>query len=268
MSTTSTLERPTAVAEASGPAAVEITYFTDPLCCWSWAMEPQWRLLRYAFTGRLSWRMRMGGMIAGWGSYDDPLNSVHRPGQMGPLWMAAEQESGMPMDTGLWVEDPPDSSWPACEAFKAAETQSPHLGSRYLRRLWEAAMTGRQNIARRSVLLDIASGEAAGGLDVARFEADLDGGAARKAFHEDLKEARYLEIGRFPTLILRGPGGGRRVLTGWRPYDALEAAILALAPELGPGNHPADPERYAACWPSITRREMKEAFPKETAPAG
>ena len=80
-------------------AAVELVYYTDPLCCWSWAQEPQWRLLLYAFAGRLAWRYRMGGMISGWDRYDDPVNAVHRPAQMGPVWMQAQHTSGMPIDT-------------------------------------------------------------------------------------------------------------------------------------------------------------------------
>src|SRR4051812_28814571 len=62
---------------------VELTYYTDPLCPWSWAMEPHWRRLRFEFGGRIAWRYVMGGMVKDWRSYRDEINSVHRPSQMG-----------------------------------------------------------------------------------------------------------------------------------------------------------------------------------------
>lgn len=227
----------TAAAETSGSAVVvRATYYTDPLCCWSWAFEPQWRRLRRACVGRLAWRLRMGGMIRRWGEYDDPLNAIHRPGQMGPLWLQAERETGVRMESRVWVDDPPDSSWPACLAFKAAELQSPFAGDLYLGRMRQALFVESRNIARHEVLLDVAIECAAASpakFDAARWERDVGGAEAQRAFREDVGEARMLGIGRFPTLVLERIGGGRKVLTGWRPYEALAGELLALAPELG-----------------------------------
>src|SRR3954471_8227222 len=78
---------------------LEIIYYTDPLCCWSWAIEPQLRKLQFEFTGKLKWRICMGGLLPGWKNYHDEINSVTRPIQMGPVWMHAQQISGMPMNT-------------------------------------------------------------------------------------------------------------------------------------------------------------------------
>ncbi len=258
------------MADDTGNAAVELIYYTDPLCCWSWAQEPQWRLLLYAFAGRLAWRYRMGGMIRGWDRYDDPVNAVHRPAQMGPLWMQAQHMSGMPIDTGLWMHDQPASSWPACLAVKAAELQSPQAADLYLRRLREAAMTERRNIARREVLLDLAAECARQNpevLDPDRLGEDLDGPATQEAFREDLKEARYQGIGRFPALIVRRPGTPGIILVGWRPYAILQAAVAEVAPELGPGRRPGDAEAYRAFWPRAVAQELHEALSAPASPA-
>ena len=45
---------------------VEITFYTDPLCCWSWAFEPQWRRLQYEFQDRIIYRYVMSGLLPGW----------------------------------------------------------------------------------------------------------------------------------------------------------------------------------------------------------
>ena len=131
---------------------VEITYYTDPLCCWSWGFEPQWRRLQYEFTGKLTWHYCMGGLLPSWENYNDDMNSISRPIQMGPVWMHASQLSGMPMNTRIWMEDPPASSYPACIAVKCAEMQSSAAGERYLRLLREALMINGKNIAKQCVL--------------------------------------------------------------------------------------------------------------------
>jgi predicted DsbA family dithiol-disulfide isomerase len=205
---------------------VKVTYFTDPLCCWSWALEPHWRRLRDEFAGQLTWRYRMGGMIADWQSFADPLNAVRTPAHVGPHWFYVRETTGVPLDERLWVEDPPESSYPACVAFKAAELQGADAAERYLRRLREAAMCERRNPARRDVVLALA-GEA--GLDSVRFERDLDDAPALEAFREDLKETRYRGIGRFPTLVLQRAGARGLMLIGYRPYDVLRSAVLHLA---------------------------------------
>ncbi|HJT76416.1 MAG TPA: DsbA family protein, partial [Gemmataceae bacterium] len=115
--------------------AVYIDYYTDPLCSWSWALEPAWRRLRYEFGDRLAYRYRMAGMIPDWDHFADPMNAVHTPRQMAPHWFAVRQLSGMPLDERVWLEDPPASSFPACVAFEAAALQGPAAAERYLRRL-------------------------------------------------------------------------------------------------------------------------------------
>ena len=164
--------------EAVTPAPVlQITYYTDPLCVWSWAFEPQWRRLRYEFGDQLRWRYRMGGLIRDWRTFSDPLNDISRPVQMGPLWSQARHTSGMPINDRIWFDDPPTSSYPACLAVKAAELQSQGAGERYLRRVREAVMLEGRNVTKRDVLLmlavDLAHEDEA--FDAERFVRDLNG---------------------------------------------------------------------------------------------
>lgn len=248
------------------PAALAaIDYFTEPLCSWSWAFEAQWRRLHYEFGEQLAWRYRMGGMLANWQSFSDPLNSVANPAQMGPHWHQVRTLTGTPFDESIWREDPPASSYPASLAFKAAELQGPDPAERYLRRLREAVMLERRNIARQDVLLALAAPPAAGvpatsALDVARFTSDLDGAAALDAFREDVKTAHYRGIGRFPTLILRHVGGRAVIIVGYRPYAVLCEALAAVAPELTSLRQARDAAAYARYWSSVTAREVAEAL--------
>src|SRR4051812_2644561 len=103
---------------------LNITYYTDPLCCWSWAFEPQWRRLLFEYGEQITFQLKMGGLIPAWNAYHDATNHVSRPIQMGPVWMHASQLSGMPMNTRIWMENPPASSYPACIAVCCAGLQS------------------------------------------------------------------------------------------------------------------------------------------------
>jgi putative protein-disulfide isomerase len=247
---------------AAGETIVQLAYYTDPLCCWSWGFEPQWRRLRYEYSDRLEWRYRMGGMIAGWDRYQDPLNAISRPAQMGPAWMQARHVSGMPIDGRIWHEDPPSSSYPACLAVKAAELQSAAAGESLLRRLREAVMAERRNVARREVILAIADELASADpsrFNLSRFRRNLGAGATLDALRDDIKELRYRGIGRFPALTLRRVGGPGVIIVGHRPYDALLAALARVAPDLEPVRRAGSRAEYEDYWERCTDREIDEA---------
>ena len=100
-------------------------------------------------------------------------------------------------------------------------------------------MTEGRNVARADVLIELAEDlvtrdPAVADLDLDRFRSDLAGDAALAAFRADFQETRYHEIGRFPTLILRGPADPSIMIVGYRPYEILCRAIHELAPELVP----------------------------------
>lgn len=248
---------------------LEIVYFTDPLCSWCWGFEPQWRRLGYELGGAAVWRYRMGGVIAGWDRYNDPVNDIRRPAQMGPQWLHVAAMTGMPLDARIWTDDPPASSYPACVAVKAAERHSADFGARYLRRLREAVMLGDRNIARREVLISLADETAADcppetRPDLASFGSDLDDPAVQDAFRDDLKEAAYRGIGRFPALIVKRGATGL-VLVGYRPYAALRAAVEQVAGDAPPARPRPAPLDYLRFWGRLTARELAETLERDPA---
>ena len=240
---------------------VQVVYYTDPLCCWSWAFEPQWRRLRYEFAGQLRCQYRMGGLIASWQTFQDPLNVVSRPFQMGPLWMEARYTSGMPLHDRVWINNPPDSSYPACIAVKCARLQSEEAEEHYLRAVREAIMLEGRNVAEYDVLLAVAARLAQASpelLNLQQFEEDMQNEGGQDAFREDLQQVRYHRIGRFPTITLQKPSQPGIIFTGYRPYAVLREALARVAPELQPTQVVPDAETYSRYWRSITPREIAE----------
>lgn len=239
--------------------SIEITYYTDPLCCWSWGFEPQWRKLRYQLRNHISFRYCMGGLIPDWKRYHDSINDVSRPAQMAPVWHHAGQVTGMPIETKLWMQNPPQSSYPACIAVKCAALQSAKAGDIYLRALREAAMLLSKNIADQNVLLEVASNLAATKLlDEAQFANELQNGNGLNAFKTDLKEVQYYTINRFPTLIFRQQNQQPLIISGYKPYVVVAHTIKKLLGDAAELNEPIDADTYQSYWGSITERELQE----------
>jgi predicted DsbA family dithiol-disulfide isomerase len=237
---------------------LEITYYTDPLCCWSWAFEPQWRRLLFEFKGKVKYRYCMAGLLPGWNNYNDTINSVSKPIQMGPVWMHAKQLSGMPIEQNIWISDPPSSSYPACIAVKCAALQSLRAEEHFLRMLREAVMMRGENISKEDVLLNLAEKLAAVDSDfkIEKFKEDIRSDAAMEALRKDLQEVQYHQINRFPSLVIRNKNNKGVLISGYRPYSILLDPIREMIEVKE--NKKINPKRYKDHWPFITERELEE----------
>ena len=207
---------------------LNIVYYTDPLCCWSWAMRPQLARLTADWKGTIHWRYCMGGLLPSWNQFTDSLNSISRPAQMGPIWMQAGQLTDLPIPHRIWIDDPPASSYPACIAVKSAMLQSPALGELYFHFIQEAIMVHRLNIAKYEVLQQVAEQVAASAtsFDVNRFIEDMTNGNGLEAFRNDIQEVKYRSIQRFPTLLVRRTAQSPLLITGYKPADVIMKIIL------------------------------------------
>lgn len=220
-----------------GANKVEIVYFTDPLCCWSWAIEPHWQRMLQEHQAQLSVTYVMGGLLPSWNSFEDNINSIKRPAQMGPLWMQASHISGVPINTAIWHINPPASSYPACIAVKCAAMQSALAGERYLRLLRENLMLHGQDISRQDVLVHTAEQLAAAApqFDVLRFEQDLVSEEGLEAFRRDVQTTQHYNIQRFPSLLFRRKGYPSVLVTGYKPYEVWQQALQQVGCTPQPG---------------------------------
>lgn len=211
---------------------VEITFYTDPLCCWTWAMQPQWNRLLAGLEGRIPVvvRYKMAGLIPSWQHFNDTVNSIRKPVQMGPEWMHARAVSGVEINDRIWITDPPASSFPACIAVKCADLQSPLLTANFLHLLQEAVMVKNLNIAKREVLLDCASTLQARfpAFDLEKFKVQLFGEEGKEAFRKDLQECKYLNITRMPTIRFKSSENRSALTSGFQSYESLENTCFSI----------------------------------------
>lgn len=225
---------------------VQVRFYTDPACPWSWVAEPALRRLLWEFDGQLEFVWVMGGLARSYGrEYRDEEGRIGAgPACHADLishWLRVAAEGGMPNDPRIWTESPLSSTYPACQAVKAAAEQGWEAGYRYLRRLREGIMFERRKLDHADALL-AAAGPA--GIDRARFEIDLSSHAITEAFGADLDEVRNppdeaREAGavrrtegneriRFPSALFIGEGSSRHGVWGMaKSHPALRDAALA-----------------------------------------
>lgn len=153
---------------------IHVAYFTDPLCPWSWAAEPELRRLEVEFSDQVAITYVMVGMAR----ETDPAHLLAST-------LDASAESGMPVDPRIWLEGAPRSSHPACLAVKAAAEQG--LDGPYLRRLREGLMTGRERIDNPEAFL--AAARDVPGFDLARLDVDMRSNAIVEVFGADRERA-------------------------------------------------------------------------------
>ena len=239
-----------------------LEYYTDPLCCWSWGLEPQMRKLRYLLKDRLQIKYVMGGLLRDWEHFSDHLNNISKPSQMGPLWVEAKHLSGQPIDEHIWVNNPVDTSYPACMAVKAAELQSSIAGEAMLRELREAVMIYKKDIGNIDVIMEIAGEFEEKSLLIKKnFRDSLFSDDSSNLFRKDLEMVKIRGISRFPTILITY--GGRTVqITGYRPFSVLMATFELLEPALNV-NQVIEEEDYIKSWENLTYRELQEIVPKQ-----
>ena len=224
---------------------VSVRYYTDPACAFSWGNEPQLRRLMWEFGDGLRFSWVMGGLARSYGAgYRDTESGVgagtNLYADLMAQWLGTAADSGMPVDARLWSANPIASTYPACQAVKAAAEQGPEAAYRYLRRLREGLMTERKKLDHTEALV----GEAGpAGLDIDRFRIDLASNAITEAFATDLDDVRSpsaeaREQGRvsetegrerisLPSAVFRGEDGDDHGVFGRHPFEAYREAALA-----------------------------------------
>jgi predicted DsbA family dithiol-disulfide isomerase len=205
--------------------AVHVTYFTDPACPWSWAAEPAVRRLLVEFADDVSITYVMGGLAR---EFRTPVETMRHV-------LDAAAASGMPTDPRLWLDAPPISSYPACQAVKAAAEQG--LDAPYLRVVREGLMVDRLKLDGTAALVDAA--RRVPGLDVERFAIDLGSAAIVEAFAADVERARAAAPAGerrvpFPSFAAHGDGGDVHWLYDSTDAAALRSVVLAAGATSGP----------------------------------
>jgi predicted DsbA family dithiol-disulfide isomerase len=214
-------------------ALVHTYYYTDPMCPWSWAIEPSLRKLAAEFGPELSFSYVMCGMA----------REIGDPTKVASEALEAADHSGMPVDARVWLASPPRSSHPACLAVKAASEQGDP--GPYLRRLREGVMCRRRKLDTADALIEEA--RAVLGLDVDRLRLALSSHAILEAFGADLDRCGAVapehrapggDRAKLPSLEFGDADGEVHGVYGPTDYAALRTAAVAAGATPASGSAP------------------------------
>jgi 2-polyprenyl-6-methoxyphenol hydroxylase-like FAD-dependent oxidoreductase/predicted DsbA family dithiol-disulfide isomerase len=226
-----------------------VNYFTDPICSTCWIIQPAWKKLLLEYGHCLDIRYVMGGLLPSW---KDCKGRIQSPSDAARHWKEVADAYSMPIDAGVWTEDPLSSSFPPSIAFKAAQLQDQQKAILFLRRIREMIFLEKKNITKWR-FLETAALEV--GLDTARFRKDYTG-AARPAFEADLALATALDVVSFPTLTFANGAGEVVRLKGYQHYTDFEQAVLQLAPSAVKVEIDRQPESLFRSFPTMVEQEF------------
>jgi predicted DsbA family dithiol-disulfide isomerase len=229
---------------------VTITYFTDPICSSCWGIEPQLRKLKLEYGAYFDIDYRMGGLLPSWSIYNS--GGISKPSDVASHWEEAGDHYEMPIDGGVWFEDPFDSSYPPSVAVKAAQLQGKEKGISFMRKLREKLFLEKKNITRWEHLQQAARET---GLDTFQFKADYEG-KANELFQEDLNLGKQLGVRGFPTLFFTDADNNQALVYGFRPYENYEDTIKKFVPDAKKEQYDFSPKAIFSHYPTLMTKEF------------
>ncbi|MFM2138292.1 MAG: hypothetical protein RJA57_599 [Bacteroidota bacterium] len=238
------------VLSSQGRDVVDILYFTDPICSTCWTIQPQLRKLQLEYGAFVRIDYKMGGLLEKWENYD--RDGIRTPEDVAKHWEEVCESYQMPINNGIWLEDPLPSSYPPSIAFKAAQLQNTGMAVMFLRRIMEMVFVENKNIINKEFLFRAAYDV---GLDAARLLRDLDT-KARTHFMEDLQIAEALHITLLPTLIFRNQQGETRKLEGYQDYETFVGVLRELTPGIRRSDYDMSPDFLFRAFQTFTTREF------------
>ena len=237
------------LGSSGGQKRLRVQYFTDPICSTCWIIQPAWKKLNLEYGHCLDIQYIMGGLLPSW---KDCKGKIQSPSDAAMHWKEVADSYKMPLDAGVWTEDPLSSSFPPSIGFKAAQLQDEQKALLFLRRVREMIFLEKKNIMKWR-FLETAALEV--GLDTMRFRVDYVG-AARQAFEADLALAAEMEVVSFPTLFFCDGAGHTVKLKGYQHYQDFERAILQLAPGAVKAAFNREPESLFRQFPTMVDAEF------------
>jgi predicted DsbA family dithiol-disulfide isomerase len=241
----------TEIADQKIEKSVKLVYFTDPICSSCWGIEPQLRKLKLEYGNSVEIEYRMGGLLPDW-SYNG--GGISKPSDVAHHWDEVSVYYDMPIDGGVWLEDPLNSSYPPSIAFKAAQMQDEEKAILFLREIREMVFLKKKNIAKWEHLETAAIKV---GLDATQLKKDFEG-KAKTLFEEDLQVARAYGVRGFPTIFFVDNAGNKEIVYGSKAYPFYEMAVLKLNPNAEKSEYSKHWETLFSKYASLTAKEFAE----------
>ncbi len=211
--------------------AIQALLYMDTICSHSWNARPKIARLREEYRDRLEFDYVCYPLI---GPDASGVLDRRRRRFLSTHWAEVSEYAGEPIAHSLWIENPPNGSLLAGEAYLAARRQGNHQAHRLLERLQLSVMAQRGRISDPELIFVLA-GEV--GLDAGRLFVDLEEVRSAGEMSRVMEVVRSKGVRSRPTLVLSNRFGQEYWVIGPQPYEEFRrgAETLLGSPGGAPG---------------------------------
>ena len=193
----------------------ELIVAHDPMCSWCWAFSSTLQTIEDRLPTSVRCTLLLGGLAP---DTDQPMPAAMQSHLAG-VWKQIEQHvPGTTFNHDFWtVCSPRRSTWPACRAMIAAQTQQPDGARQMSKAIQRAYYLDARNPSDDDTLIALADNI---GLDCRQFATGLHS-AETKAEHErQMQKCMQLGIQGYPSLVLVQGNTAQRVALDHNSADA------------------------------------------------
>ncbi|APE01392.1 DsbA family protein [Alteromonas mediterranea] len=211
-------------------------YIHDPMCSWCWAFVPTWEKIQGSLPSDIEVVYLLGGLAP---DSDLPMAEQMKLTIAGYWQTIQERVPGTQFNYDFWTKcQPRRSTYPSCRAVIAAKAQAKNcdeanvLEKAMVRAIQEGYYLNARNPSDFDTLVAFAEEI---GLDVERFELDLNSESTIEQLNEEMHMARSIGAQGFPSLILKSNKLAKAEETKSRalknaqwqniPYDYNDASV-------------------------------------------
>ncbi|MBR3181491.1 MAG: DsbA family protein [Eggerthellaceae bacterium] len=205
-----------------------IEHFTDPLCFWCYAMEPEMRKIRVLLDDQLDYRIVMGVLssdvheIIGYDKDAELRYEVYRA-MLANYFRESVKMVRMPLSLDNMLTHGPEDlvSLPLSLAYCAMKMIDKDIAEAYLRRMRERVFAEGCSLSTVDQQVQLASEFP---IDVEQFRSNLDNPEIATVLQQGVDKCRIYGITAFPTLLLQW-GDKRMMAQGYHTFEELKQAI-------------------------------------------
>jgi predicted DsbA family dithiol-disulfide isomerase len=209
---------------------IDLYYVTDPICSHCWALEPTLRRFKEQYGHYFNFHTVMGGLLEKWhGGPVDPANGINGPADVAGHWREVGEQSRMPIDGSLMIDNPVQSSYPPSRVYKVIQK---HHGDEkayeYLRRAREALFAFNENISEKSMMTETVNQLGLNGEEIVKEAEEQTG---QQLLDEDFSLAGRLGARGFPTIIMVNEENKGVKMVGSRPLEYYVSGLSQILNE-------------------------------------
>ncbi len=196
---------------------LQVTLFHDLLCAYCLVTAERLRALKGEFGDTIQLALRPFPLRT---EPEAMLEERERKRAIRTIRAASKEPEGAELSTALWSRsEHPTSSILPLIAAEAAKLQGVEAQARFVEKVRSAALRSGLNVARRDILLELAS---ASGLDAEQFATALELSTTRRAVERSFRDAYTRGVRALPAVAI----GDEWLLTGLKSAEEYREAIL------------------------------------------